>query len=262
MANPFDDIFAEPLDDPTDPNAAARRTMRASLRRRFYETVALRETPEGVAVELDGRPVRTPARRLLAFPSLAIAEVAAAEWRDQVEVVDPARMPLTRLANAVIDAVADKPGEVAAEIARYLGSDLLVYRAEGPERLVARQSAQWDPVLAWARDTHGARFVLVEGVVFTSQPERAIEAMRALLPRGPWRLGALHVVTTLTGSALLALALAAGAVTAEAAWAAGHLDEDWNMELWGPDDQALARRAARRNEFDAAAVVLAMVADG
>lgn len=258
MSNPFEDIFAE---RPTDPNEAARRSMRP-LRRRFYESVALRETPEGVAVELDGRPVRTPARRLLAFPNAAVAEVAAAEWRDQAEFVDPARMPLTRLANAVIDAVADKPGEVAAEIARYLGSDLLVYRAEAPERLVARQSLLWDPVLAWARDVHGARFVLVEGVVFTSQPERAIEAMRVLLPRGPWRLGALHVVTTLTGSALLALALAEGAVTAEEAWTAGHLDEDWNMELWGQDDEALARRAARRTEFAAAAAVLALVAEG
>jgi chaperone required for assembly of F1-ATPase len=262
MSNPFDDIFAERPTDPIDPNESARRGMRAPLRQRFYASVTLRETPEGVAVELDGRPVRTPARRVFALPNAAIAEIAAAEWRDQADVVDPAKMPLTRLANAVIDAVADKPGEVAAEIARYLGSDLLVYRAEGPARLVARQSTQWDPVLAWARDAHGARFVLVEGVVFTSQPPRAVEAMRALLPRGRWRLGALHVVTTLTGSALLALALAEGVVTADAAWAAGHLDEDWNMELWGQDHEALARRAARRAEFDAAAAVLALVAEG
>jgi chaperone required for assembly of F1-ATPase len=262
MANPFDDIFAERTSDPIDPNEAARRSMRAPLRRRFYETVTLRDRSEGVAVELDGRPVRTPARRLLAFPNAAVAELAAAEWRDQVDVVAPAKMPLARLANAVIDAVADKPDAVAGEIARYLASDLLVYRAEGPERLVARQSALWDPVLAWARDAHGARFVLVEGVVFARQPERAIAAMRTLLPRRPWRLGALHVVTTLTGSALLALALAEGVVTAEEAWRAGHLDEDWNMELWGPDDEALARRAVRRAEYDAAAAVLALVPAG
>ncbi|RAI43355.1 ATP12 family chaperone protein [Rhodoplanes roseus] len=257
MSDLFESFFAE---SPVDPNEAARRSMRP-LRRRFYETASLRETAEGVAVELDGKPVRTPARRLLAFPNAAIAERAAAEWRDQVEVIDPARMPLTRLANAIIDAVADRPDEVAGEIARYLGSDLLVYRAEGPERLVERQGRAWDPVLAWARDSHGARFVLVEGVVFTTQPERAVAAMRALLPDDPWRLGALHVVTALTGSALLALALAEGAIVADETWSAAHVDEDWNMDLWGHDEQALARRAFRRTEFDAAAAILALVPD-
>jgi len=242
MASLFDDFFAETPTDPTDPNEAARRSMRP-LRRRFYTTADMRPGGEGFAIELDGKPVRTPARRTLALPTAALAERVVAEWRDQVETIDPARMPLTRLANAVIDAVADKSTEVADEIARYLRSDLVVYRAEGPERLVERQSRAWDPVLAWARDAHGARFVLVEGVVFAEQPEPAIAAMRALLPADPWRLGALHVVTTLTGSALLGLALAAGVLTADDAWAAGHVDEDWNMALWGHDDEALARRA-------------------
>lgn len=258
MSDLFEDFFAA---SPADPNEAAKRTMRP-LRRRFYAEVSLHETPEGVAIALDDRPVRTPARRTLALPTAAIAERCAAEWRAQVETIDPATMPLTRLANAIIDAVVETPDEVASEIARYLGSDLLVYRAEGPARLVDKQSRAWDPVLAWARDSHGARFVLVEGVVFATQPERAVEAMRRLIPPGAWRLGALHVVTALTGSALLALALSEGVVTADDAWVAAHVDEDWNMELWGHDEQALARRAHRRSEFDAAAAVLALVPEG
>jgi chaperone required for assembly of F1-ATPase len=132
----------------------------------------------------------------------------------------------------------------------------LFYRAEGPERLVARQHDQWDPILAWARDAHGARFVLAQGVVFVTQPASAVDAMRRLIPTSAWRLGAVHVMTTLTGSALIALAVSEQAISSDAAWSAAHVDEDWNQELWGRDDTARARRAERRAEFDAAACVL------
>ncbi len=200
--------------------------------------------------------MRTPARHPLAFPTLPLAELAAAEWQSQGESVDPAKLPLTRLANTVIDAVAAAHAEVAADIAKYIASDLLFYRAEAPERLVARQHEQWDPILAWARDAHGARFVLAQGVVFVTQPESAVEAMRRLIPTSPWRLGAVHVMTTLSGSALIALAVSEQAISPDDAWSAAHVDEDWNQELWGRDDAALARRALRRTEFDAAACVL------
>ena len=165
-------------------------------------------------------------------------------------------MPLTRLANAVIDAVADAPGPVADEVAQYLGSDLLCYRAEAPDGLVEGQTRHWDPVLAWARQTLGARFVLAQGVMHVAQPGEAIAAARAKIPTDPWRLGAVSAITTLTGSALLALALAHDALDAEAAWAAAHVDEDWQMSQWGSDDAALERRAYRRAEFDAAVAVL------
>lgn len=254
MTNIFDDVFSERV---ADPNEAAQRNMRA-LRRRFYKTAAVRETAGAFAVELDGRPVRTPARRPLAFPTLPLAQLAAAEWQAQEGFIDPARMPLARLANSIIDGVAQALPQVADDIAKYLASDLLFYRAEGPERLVARQSARWDPILDWARDTHGARFILAQGIVFATQPDAAIAAMRRLIPAGPWRLGAAHVITTLTGSALIALALAAQAITADDAWAAAHVDEDWNQELWGHDELALARRALRRAEFDAAVCVLGL----
>jgi len=245
--------------EPTDPMEAARRSARPALRRRFYKAVAVVPENDGFAIQLDGRSVRTPARRLLQAPQHALAEAIAAEWEQQGDVIDPLTMPITRLANSVIDGVADAAGPVADEVAKYLGSDLLFYRADGPEGLVARQTALWDPVVAWARDALGARFVLAEGVVFVPQDPAAVAAARAAVPSDPWRLGAVHMVTTLTGSALLALALATGQLTADAAWEAAHVDEDWNIAQWGADEMAMQRRAARRAEMEAAARVLSLL---
>jgi chaperone required for assembly of F1-ATPase len=174
-------------------------------------------------------------------------------------VIDPAKMPLTRLANAIIDGVAATPQPVAAEIAKYLASDLLFYRAASPAGLVERQAQHWDTILAWARQALGADFRTGEGIVHIAQPEAALAAARAAIPDDPWRLGAAHVVTTLTGSALVALALACGALSADAAWQAAHVDEDWNMAQWGRDEMALARRDFRHAEFLAAAMVLQSV---
>jgi chaperone required for assembly of F1-ATPase len=166
-------------------------------------------------------------------------------------------MPLTRLANTIIDGVVETPAEVAAEVQRYLACDLVFYRAPGPAGLVARQAEAWDPVLAWARAALGARFMVAEGIVFIAQPAEALAAAGAAVPRAPWPLGALHSVTTLTGSALIALALMRNALSLDAAWSAAHVDEDWNLELWGRDALALERRAARFAEMQAAATVLA-----
>ncbi len=208
--------------------------------------------PSCLTGNLSGRP--RVAR--LALPTRALAEAVGAEWSAQTDVIDPARMPLTRLANAVIDAVVDRPAPVAEEIANYLGSDLLFYRADTPAGLVERQARAWDPVLAWARDQFGARFVLTQGIVYVPQPHEAVTAARAAIPAEPWRLGALSSITTLTGSALLALALAQDALAAETAWAAAHVDEDWQMSQWGRDELALARRDFREAEFRAAVTVL------
>ena len=254
MRDIFTDLFAT---EPLDPIEAARRAMRPPLPRRFYRDVGIEESKNGFRVVLDGRPVRTPARGFLLAPSRALAQAIAAEWNSQGESIDPTTMPITRLANSIIDGVTTAPTPVAADIEKYLGSDLLLYRADGPQRLVERQARLWDPVLAWAREALGARFALAQGVVHVAQPEGAIVAARAAIPDDPWRLGALHAITTLTGSALLALALAGGHLTADEAWDAAHVDEDWNMEQWGRDEIALARRAARRAEMDAAATVLA-----
>jgi chaperone required for assembly of F1-ATPase len=257
------DIFTEIFENqPIDPMESARSSLRHRLRKRFYMRATTGEAGE---VLLDGKQVFTPARKPLAAPSRALAEALAAEWDAQKEEIDPGGMALTRLANAAIDAVAAMPAAVAAEIEKYLGSDLLCYRAEAPEGLVARQAQHWDPVLAWARDKFGARFVLAQGVVHVAQPSEAIAAMRARIPTDPdnikniWRLAALASITALTGSALIALALAEGALDVEAAWAAAHVDEDWQMSQWGRDDVALARRDYRFAEMQAAAMVLRLM---
>ena len=242
---------------PDDPSEATRRSMRTVLPRRFYETAATAAVADGYAVRLDDKPIRTPARRMLAAPTLALGEAIAAEWQAQKDVIDPAKMPLTRLANAIIDGVVDAPQPVAAEIAKYLASDLLLYRAGAPPGLVERQAHHWDPILAWARQALGADFKLGEGVVHVAQPEAALAAARAAIPLEPWRLGAVHAMTTLTGSALIALAMARGALSADAAWQAAHVDEDWNMAQWGRDEMAAARQEFRFAEFQAAATVLA-----
>ena len=235
---------------------AARRGARPALRRRFYENATVSQTPDGYALQLDGKPVHTPARWALATPTLALAQALAAEWNAQTDVVDPAKMPLTRLANAIIDGVAQTPQPVADEIKEYLASDLLFYRAGAPQGLVEWQARHWDPILQWAAEALGAKFYLGEGVVHVAQPEAALAAARAAVPDDPWRLGAAHVITTLTGSALIVLAMAHGQLSAEAAWHAAHVDEDWNMEQWGRDEMAMQRRDFRHAEFQAAAAVL------
>ena len=255
MRDIFEEIYEKNLIDPTE---SARRSLRpAQLRKRFYTTVTVGDPGEGGhPVLLDGRPIRTPARRPLAAPTKPLAEALAAEWDAQRDVIDPARMPLTRLANSIIDGVADKNAEVLADVGKYLGSDLIFYRADDPPALVAEQARLWDPVIAWARDALGAHFVLAEGVVFAGQPEQAVAAARAAIPTDLWALGAVHSMTTLTGSALLALALAHGRLSAEEAWKAAHVDEDWNMQQWGRDDLAMARRDWFWAEMRAAADVL------
>src|SRR5262245_34071298 len=258
MRDIFDDLARQgEIDPPTDPMQAARRAMRA-LRRRFYSEASVADGADGHAVVLDNRPIRTPARNALKLPTRALAEAVAAEWQGQGEFIDPARMPLTRLTNTIIDGVTTTPQAVADEVVKYLASDLIFYRVDAPEGLVERQASHWDPLVAWARDELGARFVLAEGVMHVTQPDHALAAATPAVPRDPWRLGAVHSITTLTGSALIALAVAHERVALEAAWAAAHVDEDWNMDQWGQDPLAAERRGFRFAEMQAAATVLAL----
>jgi chaperone required for assembly of F1-ATPase len=246
--------------EPRNPMKAAQQAMRPAPPKRFFETACIEERDGGFVLTLDGRPARTPARNPVAVPTRPLGEALAAEWQAQEAVIDPAAMPLTRVVNSAIDGVAPSMTEVAEDIAKYVGSDLIVYRAGEPERLVAEQASAWDPILAWAYEAFGARFLLSEGVTFVAQPETAVAALRGRIAAetSPFRLAALHVMTTLTGSALIALAHAAGRLTAEEAWAAAHVDERFQERVWGEDDEAMQRRARRQADFLAASHLYAL----
>jgi chaperone required for assembly of F1-ATPase len=259
MRELFDEVAGK---SPLDPEEAVRRTTRGPRRTRFYAHAGVVDSSGGFAITLDDKPIRTPSGRPLVAPTRTIADGIAAEWNAQKEIIDPLTMPLTRFANSVVDAVVDRVEAVADDIAKYLGSDLLFYRAGHPEALVAREAAAWDPVLFWAADALGAHFILAEGIVHVRQPDPAIAAARGALPADPWSVAALHVVTTLTGSALLALALLHGVLDQDQVWAAAHVDEDWNIAQWGVDQEVAARRAARLIDFGAAVSILKSLNSG
>jgi chaperone required for assembly of F1-ATPase len=249
-----------------DPVAMARRDLQKTLPKRFYKEASAAERDGAFALLLDGRPARTPTRNALALPSRAAGEALAAEWARQDGLIDPASMPLTRISNSAIDGVAQNFDATAADIARYGGSDLVCYRAGGPEALTRAQAAHWDPILDYAREKLGARLICAEGVNHVEQPEPARRAIAGAVrriagegPAAPFALAALHVMTTLTGSALLALAVADGVLTPAEAWAAAHVDEDFQARVWGADEEALARRARRWADMEAAALLLRTV---
>jgi chaperone required for assembly of F1-ATPase len=251
------ELFEEVLgQSPLDPEEATRQSTRGPQRKRFYATAGVAAAAGGFAITLDDKPVRTPSRRPLVTPTREIAEAIAAEWATQNDIINPTTMPLTRLANSVIDAVVDRVEAVADDVAKYFETDLLFYRAGHPDALVEREARHWDPVLFWAADALGAHFILGEGIVHVRQPDQAVAAARAALPSEPWSIAAFHVLTTLTGSALLALALLHGALDEDQVWCAAHVDEDWNSEHWGIDGEVAARRAARLIDFKAAARLL------
>lgn len=238
------------LSDP-DPVKRAQIQMRAPLPKRLYAAVTVGAGEGGFVVLLDGKTARTPARAPLALPTAAAAQLVAGEYDAQTETVDPVTMPTTRLVNTAIDGVAREADAVAEDILRFSSSDMLCYRADGPDGLVRRQDDHWDPILDWARASLGARMNLAEGVVFVEQPRESIAAIRMHLARrgDAFRLACLHLMTSITGSALIALAIEAGFLDAEAAWLAAHVDEDWQAEQWGQDAEAMARRNARKRDF-------------
>jgi chaperone required for assembly of F1-ATPase len=244
---------------PGDPMRSAQKNMRPAVLKRFYATAGVAATEGGFALLLDGRGARTPAKNRLVFPTTTAAELAAREWAGQGEAIDPATMPVTRIANSAIDGVASAMRDTRAELAAYAETDLVYYRASAPERLVAAEVEAYDPVLDWAHEAYGVRFMLAEGVIHLRQPERSLQAIRTELEAfdEPFALAALHVMTTLTGSLLLALGIFRGRFSAADAWRIAHVDEDFQINQWGEDDEAMARRAARWREMEAAAKVAA-----
>jgi chaperone required for assembly of F1-ATPase len=221
--------------------------------KRFYSHAAAAPEEGGVAILLDGRPVRTPGRNLLRVPTEELAEAIADEWNAQGETVEARSMPLTGLANAAIDRVAPDPRAFGKTLAEYGESDLLCYRAEGPRALVGRQEEAWEPLLDWARSRFGIDLETTTGVIHRRQPPATVERLgRAVAARGTFQLAGLAPLVTIAGSLIVALALAEGAIGLETAWDAAMLDEAWQAEQWGADPLAAASLENRRREFEAA----------
>jgi len=209
---------------------------------------------------LDGRPVNTPSRVALVLPTVELAEAVADEWAAQGETIDPRSMPLTGLANATIDRIAPDPESFARGLAVYGESDLLCYRADTPERLVERQAAAWDPLLAWARGRYDVDFVVTAGVVHRAQPAATVARLAAAVAaRDAFALAGLHPLVTVGGSLVAALAVAEGEAGVDAAWDAVSLDEAWQAEQWGEDADASKALALRRADFAAGARFLSLL---
>ncbi|HSM40622.1 MAG TPA: ATP12 family protein [Afifellaceae bacterium] len=244
--------------DTSDPVSKARKLSAPVLLKRFYKHAEAIEEESSFSLCLDGKRANTPARNPISVTGRSLAEALAAEWNAQGENIDPAAMPVTRLVNSAIDGVAPRMAEVRADILAYAGTDALCYRADEPEGLVAEQNRHWDPVIDHVQRALGVRFTLAGGVVHVEQPAETLDAVRTFLDRvdDPFRLAGLHVVTTITGSALLALAHCGGVFYSEDLWVAAHVDEDWNIRQWGEDAEAAARRDKRHRDFRAAALAV------
>lgn len=223
--------------------------------KRFWKAAEAVPEADGYTVTLDGRGVRTPAKARLVVPTEALAQAIAQEWQAQDQRVDPSTMPFTRMANSALDKVVPQHAEVADMLAAYGDSDLLCYRAETPQALVDRQSAAWDPLLEWADTECNARLLPVSGVMHRPQSPEALERLsRAVHAQTAFQLAAFHDLVSMSGSLVLALAVVRGARTAEEAWALSRIDESWQEEQWGADEEAAEIAQRKRTEFLHAAV--------
>lgn len=220
--------------------------------KRFYKTVTIEKTKEGYELRLDRHRLLTPKKRDLALPSLKLAEAMAEEWQQQKENIQPRYMPVTQLIYTAKDIIADRRGEVEKELAAYCESDLLCYRAEGPQQLVIRQGQIWSPILEWVRSQYAAPFVILRGVIPQAQPPHAIgNIARALCNLDPLQLAALQTLASVTGSLLVALAVLERQIGGDAAFEVSYLEELYQLEQWGDDPEAAARRAELRQEIAA-----------
>ena len=229
--------------------------------KRFWTRAEAAPAEGGHAILLDGRQVHTPGRVALVVPTTALAGAIAAEWDAVTDAIEPRAMRLTGLANAAVERIAPDPARFARDLAAYGETDLLCYRAEAPPPLVRRQAEAWDPWLDWARRRYDVHFEIASGVMHVAQPPATLARLAdAVAAQGPFALAALSPVVTITGSLVLGLVLAEGAGSADALWDAAEVDEAWQAEQWGDDPLALAARAARRADYDAAARFLTLAA--
>ncbi|MFO1130789.1 MAG: ATP12 family protein [Hyphomicrobiales bacterium] len=218
-----------------------------TTRRRFYKDVSVTDE---LGIALDGRPVKTPMKAALRLPSRGLADAVAAEWAEQGEEIRPTIMIFTKLANTALDRVAEHRASIEREVLDYANSDLVCYRTDRPPQLVEMQVRAWNPVVDWARTELDAPFEVTDGIIHRPQPEAALSAFgQAVSGLTDFELAAFYSLMTITGSALIAMMLARQALAPEAAWSAAHVDEDYQIEHWGLDDEARARREARLAEF-------------
>ncbi len=241
-----------------DPMRVASLSAKSQLRKRFYQAVSIGKTNNGYNILLDGKPIKTPSGKQLIALNRNVGTLLTAEWDAQDGVIDPQTMPVTRLINTSIDGVTDDMQPVKDDIVKFSGSDLVCYRAGSPAELVTKQKKHWDPLINWAEHAFGARFIVQTGIMHILQPAESIDRFAGQIDQinCPVELSALHTVTSITGSALIALAIYQSEIEAMAGWNAAHVDEDWQISQWGEDSEAVNLRAARAREFDAAIMLM------
>lgn len=218
--------------------------------KRFWKEAVAEPCDGGFSVRLDARPVRTPLKAPLVLPTLDMARAIAAEWDAQTGLVKPQTMPVTRAANSAIDKITSQYDDVAGLLAAYGATDLICYRATDPQELVARQAAAWDPVLAWSQDALQAPLIATAGVMHIAQDPVSLQRLHdKVFAMNVFRLAGLHDLVAISGSLVLALAVTHGELTAKEAWALSRIDEHWQQEVWGTDEEAALYEANRRTAF-------------
>jgi chaperone required for assembly of F1-ATPase len=225
--------------------------------KRFYKSAGVSRTDDGFAVELDGRPVKTPAKNVLVLPGRPLADAIAAEWEEQGEDIDAHAMRLTRLANSTIDRVVEHRAAVISEIAGYANTDLVCYRAAEPEALAQQQKSGWDPLVAWLQDHYGIALLTTTSLLPIEQKRSSIDAVEsAVAESDPFTLAGLHLVTVSCGSVVIGLAALAGRIDGTAAWELSLIDETYQIDEWGEDPEATKRRKGLLEDINAATAFL------
>lgn len=223
-------------------------------KKRFWKTVAVEETPDGFEIRLDDRAVKTPSKAALYMPTRKLADAVAEEWEAQVENIKPETMPLTRAANSAIDKIMPQHVEVADLIADYGGTDLLCYRAASPAELVARQAEAWDPLLQWCEDELGVTLNTTAGVVYVAQPKTSIRTLNTLVhAMNPFQLAGFHDLVSISGSLIIGLAVTKKFLPVDELWFRARIDESWQEEQWGKDEEASETAELKRLSFQNAA---------
>ncbi len=234
--------------------------MGVELPKRFWTATQATKTAEGYSVELDGRALKTPAKADLVVPTRGLAQAVAQEWDALEEKIDPTLLPFTKLCNAAIDNMVQKAGLVVETLAEYAETDLLCYRADSPEGLKRRQSEVWDPLLDWARDSHGLFFVQTAGILPVEQPPATLSAFHKWLSQmDHFQLMACHDLIMGSGSIVISRAVVEGHIDANTGWAASIVDEIWQMEQWGDDEEAKILRDTKARDFKTAAQMIRLL---